>query len=211
MLTIHHLNRSRSERIVWLAEELGLDYRIVRHLRDPLSKRSPPALWAINPLGKAPAIEDGELRLAESGAIVDYLLQRYGAGRLRPAADDAAFAQYLHWLHAAESTLMVAPLTDLLTLMTGARSQALVAFLDGEYATLLCCLQRILSVHDFVAGGEFTAADIMVAHPLGMISEEVFPGLRLIASLDDYPAVGAYLQRLRARPAWQRTLAQIGE
>ncbi|MDY0013973.1 MAG: glutathione S-transferase [Rhodocyclaceae bacterium] len=211
MLVIHHLNRSRSERIVWLAEELGLPYRIVHHKREVPSKRAPASLKAINPLGKAPAIEDGEVKLAESGAIVEYLLEKYGQGRLQPAVGDPARPRYLHWMHAAESTLMVAPLTDLLTLAMNNRSAPLEAFLRHDYQTLLGHLEEVLGKQDYVAGDAFTAADIMVSFPLSMIEVELFPGVKLQASLDDFPAVRAYLRRLRARPAWQRAVTQFIE
>lgn len=213
MLTIHHLDHSRSERIVWLAEELALPYQLVCHDRDALTHRAPPSLHAVNPLGKAPFIEDDGVKLGESGAIVEYLLEKYGAGRLRPASNDPAWPSYLYWMHGAESTLMVAPLTDLLTTATGATSDAMTAFLLGDYATVLGHLNAVLSRQDYVAGKAFTAADIMVAYTLSMIGVELFPGSGLIpkTSLAGYPAVSAYLQRMHAREAWQRTRQRIGE
>lgn len=212
MLIIHHLNRSRSERIVWLAEELGLPYRIVRHQRDTTTLRAPASLKAVSPLGKSPAIEDGAVTLAESGAIVDYLLEKYGQGRLRPAVHEPAWPQYLHWMHAAEATLMLPLMTDLLTRGIKPRD-SVEGFVRKEYATVLGHLNTLLEQQDYVAGNDFTAADIMVAFPLSMINTELFPGrgLPLMATLDDYPAIRAYLQGLQARPGWQRAVAEFVE
>lgn len=213
MITIHHLNRSRSERIVWLAEELGLPYRLVRHQRDPLTMRAPQSLWAINPVGKAPCVEDGEVKLWESGAIVEYIIEKYGDGRLRPAVSDPSWPNYLRWMHGAESTLMLAPMVDFLTKMTGAGSDLLTGFVGGEYATVMGQLNSEVEAHPFIAGDSFTGADIMVAFTLRMMDMELFPGsgLALQIALKDFPAAKAYLDRLFARPAWQRTLAAIGE
>lgn len=213
MITIHHLNRSRSERIVWLAEELGLRYTLVRHQRDAVTLRAPETLWAINPLGKSPVIEDDGVIVAESGAIVEYVLEKYGNGRLRPAPDDPQWPIYLHWMHAAESTLMLAPMVDFLTKMTGARSDLLTGFVGGEYATVMGYLDTQVAAHEFIIGNSFTGADIMVAFTLRMMDMELFPGsgLALQVALKDYPAAKAYLDRLFARPAWQRTMAAIVE
>ena len=106
MITVHHLNNSRSQRILWLLEELGLDYEIKRYERDPQTMLAPASLRAVHPLGKSPVITDGELTLAESGAIIDYLIERYGAGRLAPAAGTLARLRYTYWLHYAEGSAM---------------------------------------------------------------------------------------------------------
>src|ERR1700712_6006461 len=107
-LTIHHLGLSQSERIVWLCEELGLHYNLVRHDRDPVMRNAPPSYRVLHPAGTAPIIRDGDVVLAESGAIVEYLLARYGEGRLALASDDPGFAGYLYWLHFAHGSLMPA-------------------------------------------------------------------------------------------------------
>ena len=99
MITVHHLNHSRSQRILWLLEELGVDYDIQRYERDPQTMLAPAALRAVHPLGKSPVITDGELTLAESGAIIDYLVERYGAGKFSPAAGTPARLRYTYWLH----------------------------------------------------------------------------------------------------------------
>jgi glutathione S-transferase len=200
MLTIHHLGNSRSERIVWLAEELAIPYTIVRHERDPQTMRSPASLWAVSPLGKSPVIEDDGATVIESGAIVEYLLQRYGKGRLQPAAGSADWINYLHWIHAAESTLMTPILFNLLSTMMQVNNPQMSGFVVSELQTLLKYAESQLSAHDYIAGNEFSAADIMVSYTLSLARMVPVSGL----SLDDYPAIGAYLERIQARPAHQR-------
>jgi glutathione S-transferase len=208
MLTIHHLVLSRSDRIVWLAEELGLEYELVRHTRDA-AFRAPKSLWAVSPMGKAPVIQDGDLTLAESGAIVEYILDRYGQGRLRPRADTREFQAYRHWMHAAESTLMVPILMEGLSVMTQAGSPAFKGFIDGEYATVLGYLDKTLSQSDYVAGA-FSGADVMVAYDLRLANGAAIPGFKTEAPLGKYPAIGAYLARVEARPAFQKSRQLCG-
>lgn len=206
MLKIHHLGLSRSDRIIWLAEELGLPYELVRHQRDPQTFRSPPSLKAVSPMGKAPCIEDGAVTLAESGAIAEYLLERYGNGRLRPRSDAPEYPAYLHWLHAAEATLMLPFLLDMLGTMMQAGSPLLQVFIDGEYATVLGYLERTVAAHDYVAGGDFTAADIMVSYDLQLANGSAIPMMKSSAPFERYPAIRAYLARLEARPAFRKTV-----
>ncbi|QCE35270.1 glutathione S-transferase [Acetobacteraceae bacterium] len=215
MLKIYHLEPSRSERIVWLAEEMGLSYQLIKLERDPKTHRAPEKLKEINPLGRAPAIEDGEVKLAESGAIVSWMLEKYGAktaegSPLRPSPRDPEFPAYLHWLFAGESTLTTTPVMDILTQMAGARSALLEDMLKKDYALVLNLLEEILAKQDYVAGSFFTAADIMVAFPLRMMAvKEVFEGVELFPELSDYPAIMRYLKRLHERPAFKRALAKI--
>ncbi|QCE32304.1 glutathione S-transferase [Acetobacteraceae bacterium] len=217
MLTIYHLEHSRSERIVWLAEEMGLDYRLVSFKRDPQTHRAPDKLKALTPLGRVPFIEDGDVKLSESGAIVTWILEKYGAktsdgASLRPDVKAPEFPAYTHWMFAAESTLMTAPITDLLTQMTQARSPALEGLLKNEYHLILGLLEDILSKQDYIAGNNFSAADIMIAFPLRFMGlRDVFPGIRLLPNLEDYPAIKTYLGRVLSRPAWQKTLEKIRE
>jgi glutathione S-transferase len=206
MLTVHHLVYSRSDRIVWLAEELGLTYDLVKHPRDPQTFRAPPSLWAVSPMGKAPVIQDGAVTVCESGAVVEYMLDHYGQGKLRPKADTPEYVQYLHWMHAAESTLMTPVMMDLLSKMTQVESPLFAGFMAGEYKTLFDYLSKTVSAHAYVAGPDFTAADIMVSYPLRMADNTALPsfGLQSAAPLAEYPQITAYLNRLRARPAFQR-------
>ena len=211
MLKIHHLHQSRSERIVWLAEELGLDYQLVKHRRDPQTMRSPPSLWAVSPLGKSPVIEDGSVTVFESGAIIEYLLDRYGAARFRPAADRPELLRYRQWMHCAESTLLLPGFIDLLTTATQSRTPALTGFVEGEYRTLFAYLNKELGVSGYVAGREFTTADIMVAYTLWLSDGSAVSklGSAVRPLFKDYPHIEAYAARMRERPAHMRALARM--
>lgn len=202
MLKIHHLVLSRSERIVWLAEELGLPYELVRHDRDPVTFRAPMALKAYSPMAKFPSIQDGDLTLAESGAIIEYILNRYGQGRLRPAYDSRDYPTYLHWMHAAESTLMLPVLFELLGSMLQVDSANMAAFTQGEYNTVLGHLNEVLSKSDYVAGAQFTAADIMVGYTIALANGSAIPMMKSKLDFNSYPAIVAYMKRIEQRPAF---------
>jgi len=204
VLKIHHLVYSRSDRIVWLAEELGLDYELIKHHRDPQTFRSPPSLWEVSPMGKAPFIQDGAVTVCESGAVVEYLLDHYSRGKLRPKAGTPEYVQYLHWMHAAESTLMTPVLMDVLSKMTQVESPLFQGFIQGEYKTVFDYLDKTVGAHGYVAGPDFTAADIMVSYPLRMADNTALPGLQSAAPVTAHPQIVEYLHRLRARPAYQR-------
>ncbi len=206
MLKIHHLVLSRSDRIVWLAEELGIKYELVRHIRDPATFRSPDTLWKVAPMGKAPAIEDGDITLGESGAIVEYLLDTYGQGRLRPAKGTPEYRAYQQWMHAAESTLMVPILLEVLCTLTQTDSPALKGFSEGEYQTVFTYLNQTLESSPYVAGSEFTGADIMVAYSLHLANGRAIPMMAGHPPLDRCAAIVAYLQRIEARPAFKRAV-----
>lgn len=206
MLTIHHLGLSRSDRIIWMAEELGLEYRLVKHDRDPETFRSPPSLWEVSPMGKAPVIEDDGLVIPESGAIVEYLLDKYGEGRLRPAAGTPEYIEYLHWLHAAESTLMTPVLMNMIAGMSGVDNPAYNSFVHGEFETVLGYMEGVLANREYIAG-EFSAADIMVAFPLMMLDSPLIPGPAGGDVLGSYANIQAYLLRLRDRPMWLKAEA----
>lgn len=203
MLKIHHLVLSRSDRIVWLAEELGLKYELARHIRRPENFRAPDSLWAVHPMGKAPVIEDDGQTIFESGAIVEYLIDRYGKGRLKPKAGTPEYMAYLHWMHAAESTLMVPVLTDVLMILTQTQSPGLKGFVDGEYATVFKYLDDTLAKTTFVAGNELTGADIMVAYSLLLGDGSAIPIMKGAAPTN-LPNIAAYLERVKARPAFQK-------
>lgn len=205
MLKIHHLVLSRSERIVWLAEELGLPYELVRHDRDPVTFRAPAALKAFSPMGKFPSIQDGDLTLAESGAIIEYILEKYGKGKLRPSVDSKEYVPYLHWMHAAESTLMLPFLLDLLGGMTQATSPGMTGFIQADYQSVLGHLNEVLSRQDYVAGPNFTAADIMVTYTLALGNGSAIPIMKSTAPFETFPGIQAYLQRVEARPAFVKS------
>jgi glutathione S-transferase len=204
MLKIHHLNMSRSERVVWLVEELGLPYELIHHQRDPQTFRSPASLWAVSPQGKSPVIQDGDCTVCESGAVVEYLIERHGGGRLRPRSDAPEFPAYLQWMHAAEATLMVPILFDLLGGMLQVNSAAYTAFMDGEYQTTLRHLDTTLSRQPYVAGNELSGADIMVSYDLHLANGTSAPAFKTSAPIHSFEHISAYLQRVEARPAYRR-------
>ncbi len=206
MLKIHHLVLSRSDRIVWLAEELGLKYELVRHVRNAETFRSPDSLWQVAPMGKAPAIQDGDITLGESGAIIEYILDTYGEGRLRPAKGTAQYRAYQHWMHAAESTVMVPVLLEVLCTLTQTDSPALKGFSEGEYQTVFAYLNQTLEKSPYVAGQDFSGADIMVAYSLLLANGTAIPIMKGTPPLDKCPAIVAYLARIEARPAYRRAV-----
>ena len=199
-LTIYHLERSRSDRIIWLAEELELKYELVCFKRDPQTQRAEPALRDHHPLGKSPAIRDGDLKLHESGAIVEYLVVRHGKGRLAPAQSSPDWPRYVQWLHYAEGSAMHQLVLDLFlsgAFGGGAPSAAAPAMREATRA-MLGMLDRELAGTPYFAGSEFSAADVMMAFPVRMSA-----GFKL---LDGLPNLQAYLKRIVARPAYQRAM-----
>lgn len=218
MIVVHHLNNSRSQRILWLLEELGVPYEIRRYQRDPQTMLAPPALRAIHPLGKSPVITDGELTLAESGAIVEYLADRYGAGRLIPAPGTPERLRCSYWLHYAEGSAMPPLLLKLVfrriettpmpffakPVAKGIARKVQGGFVDPQLKLHLDYLEGELGKSEWFGGDTFGVADIQLSFPL-----EAFAAR---GGLDDrYPRLAAFLQRIHARPAYQRALQQGGE
>ncbi len=212
MITIHHLGQSRSDRIIWLCEELGLEYKLVVHDRDPETMRAPQALWEINPLGKSPVIEDGDQVVFESGAIIEYLVERHGAGKLRPAKGSPAEVKYWHWMHCAESTLMLPIMINILTGAMGIESDIVPLFVDAERGNFFGYIDAELAGHDYIAGDEFTAADIMLGYTLAMANtsplDENFQATEAAGGsvFEPYANIQQYLARLHARPAYLRAV-----
>lgn len=201
MLTIHHLGKSQSERILWLCEELDLPYGLERHERDPVTILSPPALKALHPLGAAPVITDGDLVLAESGAIVQYVIEKYGGGRLALGPTHPDFAHYLYWFHFANGNLqpIMGRNMTLRRLNLPADDPTLVinrARLDRA----LALVEARLRDAEFLAGPEFTAADIMIVFSLTTM--RIF----LPIDLALYGHIQAYLRRIGERPAYRRAM-----
>lgn len=199
-IRIHHLERSRSDRILWLAEELGLPYEIVRYRRDPKTQRAEPSLRKIHPLGKSPAIEDAGQVIVESGAIVGYLVSRHGRGRLSPAQDSPDWGRYLQWLHFAEGSAMAQLVLDLFLSgqFGGAPPSPLAPALRAASVELLAWLDSELAQRPYFAGREFSAADIMMTFPIRLAA-----GFGLTA---DRPELTAYLTRITQRDAYQRAM-----
>lgn len=217
MITVHHLEHSRSQRILWLLEELGLEYCIERYLRDPKTMLAPPELRAVHPLGKSPVLTDGELTLAESGAIIEYLGDTYGAGTLMPAHGTEARRRCSYWLHYAEGSAMP-PL--LLKLVFGRVAKAPApffvrpvaraiaakvqrAFVDPQIALHLDYMEAELGKSTWFAGDDFSAADIALSFPLEAAAAR--------GGLDaGRPRLAAWLERIHARPAYRRALERGG-
>jgi glutathione S-transferase len=198
MLTVHHLGISQSDRIVWLCEELGISYDLVKYDRDPVTRLAPAAYKALHPSQTAPVITDGDVVLAESGAILDYILARYGNGALTVAPSEPNFADYLYWLHYANGSMMPAGMVDLVLGVLGLREaeavQPLRARADRAYANV----EARLAQAPWFAGQDFTAADIMMLFPLTTM--RVF----VPRDLAPFANIRAYLARVGERPAFRR-------
>ncbi|HMK85967.1 MAG TPA: glutathione S-transferase family protein [Steroidobacteraceae bacterium] len=203
MLTVHHLGISQSDRIVWLCEELAVPYRLIRYERDPVTKAAPPEYRALHPFGTAPTITDGDLVLAESGAIIEYIIAKHGGGRLAVSADRAEFPDYLYWFHFANGSFMPSAMVDLVAQMLGANAQAsTLAILRARGDRAYAMIESRLGTVDYFAGGEFTAADLIMFFPLTTMRAFV------PRDLSPYPKIRAYLQRVGARPAYRRAMAK---
>jgi len=203
MLTVHHLGISQSERIVWLCEELEIPYELVRYERDPQTRLAPAAYKALHPMGIAPVIEDEDVKMSESGAIIDYVLGKYGNGRLSVGADQANFADYLFWFHFANGTFMATFMLEMVAKLAGASpDNPLIAALLDRTRRALELLEARLGTAAYLAGDEFTAADIMLLFPL--TTGRLFAPRDLSA----FPNIQAYLARVGARPAYQRAMAK---
>lgn len=202
MLTVHHLNNSRSQRILWLCEELEIDYTLVRHQRDPETQRSPASLNEVHPLGKAPTIEHDGRTIVESEAIIEYVCHRLGGGRLSRSPQDADYGDYLQWLAFAEGTLFPGLTVDLVYNWTGGGNDVLMEFFDVEISRNHQYVDDVLEGQEFVLASGFSAADVN----LGWTLE--FTECR--GRLGPYANLADYLARLRSRPAYARALEKGG-
>ena len=202
MLTVHHLGISQSERIVWLCEEIDLPYRLLRYERDPVTRMAPPEYRALHPFGTAPVITDGDLVLAESGAIIEYLLARYGRGRLTVAPNHPGFEDYLFWFHFANGSLMPSMMVDIIAMLAGGADQATLRALRSRADRAFALMETTLGQRDYFAGSTFTAADIIMLFPLTTMRAFV------PRDLAPFPSIRAYLQRIGARPAYQRAMSK---
>jgi len=200
MIQVHHLNNSRSQRILWLLEELGLDYEIVAYRRDPVTNLAPPELKRIHPLGKSPVLVDDGKIVIESGAIVDYLIQMYGQGRLMPVVGSADWVQYIQWLQFAEGSAMLPLILGLYCGRIGEAAAPVLPRIKSEVANHLGYLDGALEGRDFLVGAELSGADIQTSFVL-----EAARG-----ALADYPNLVRYLAGLQARPAYRRAVERGG-
>ncbi len=202
-LVVHHLGVSQSERIVWLCEELEIPYALKLYARDPVTRLAPAEYKALHPIGTAPIIDDGDIRLSESGACVDYILARYGQGRLAVAPDAPNFADYLFWLHFANGSLVANEMLNMMSRFLGAgEGHPAMTMIDSRAARAYGLIEARLGEAPWFAGDDFTAADIMMV--FGLTTMRYFAPRDFAAN----PNILAYLQRVGARPAYQRAMAK---
>jgi glutathione S-transferase len=203
MLNVHHLGISQSERIVWLCEELEIPYQLTLYDRDPVTRLAPAAYKALHPMGTAPVITDNGVTLGESGAIIEYIIAKYGDGRLALGSDHPNFADYLFWFHFANGSLMPGQMLELVMSALGQGGDSpLVKSLQARVTNAFKMVEARLGETIYLAGGEFTAADIIALFPLTTMR------LFMARDLSPYPNIRAYLARIGARPAYQRAMAK---
>lgn len=203
MILVHHLNDSRSHRILWLLEELGLDYEVRCYQRDPDTHLAPPELFDVHPLGKSPVIEDGENIIHESGAIIDYLVRKYATNQqLQPEPDSSAYEQYVQWLHYAEGSAMLPLLLKIYVGQLGDSGEPLQPRINSELDNHLGFIESSLAGKTYLVDEQFSAADIQlsfvgeVAHSFGLLSQR--------------PHLKAWVERFQARPAYKAAVEQGG-
>ena len=215
MIVVHHLNNSRSQRVLWLLEELNLPYEVKRYQRDAKTMLAPPELRAVHPLGKSPVISDGDTVVAESGAIVDYLIEKYAHGRLIPAAGTPERLRYTYWMHYAEGSVMPMLVMKLIFGRVPTAVPALIRpiaravvqgvqtqFLDPNLKRHLDFIEAELGRSEWFAGSEFSAADVQMSFPAEAAAARGGDGTR--------PRTEAFLKRIHERPAYQRALERGG-
>lgn len=216
MIVVHHLNASRSQRILWLLEELGLDYEIRHYARDPKTMLAPASLRAVHPLGKSPVVTDDGVTVAETGAIVDYLIEKYGDGRLIPPAGTDDRRRYSYWLHYAEGSAMPFLTMKLIFDEMPKRSPFFVrpilrmirrgigdAYLDPNIGAHIRYWEDTLAASAWFAGSDLTGADIMMSFPVETANARG-------ALRGNFSRVNAFLAAIHARPAWLRALEKGG-
>lgn len=216
MIIVHHLEHSRSQRVLWLLEELGLDYQIHLYERDPKTRLAPPELRAVHPLGKSPVISDGERNLAESGTILEYLARRHGQGRWAPAIEDDAYWDFHYWMHYAEGSLMPPLLLKLVFDTVGSKAPLLMrpiakgiarqadhAFIGQQIRTHLDFVEAHLTGRDWFVGQTISAADVQMCFPLEAARARGLVG-------DQRPGIQAFVDRCHQRPAYHRALEAGG-
>ncbi len=217
MIILHHLENSRSQRMLWLLEELGVEYEIKLYKRDPVTSLAPPSLAAVHPLGKSPVITDGDVTVAESGAIIEYLMDNYSDGHLKPADDPQAQRDYTYYLHYAEGTMMPLLIIALLLnrvdtakmpffvkpIAKGITGKIRSGYLDGNLAKNMTFMESELARKEWFTGDKLTAADIQMSF--------VLEGLSVSIDLSqNFPKMAAMLARCQAMPAYKRALERGG-
>jgi glutathione S-transferase len=218
MIVVHHLNNSRSQRVLWLLEELQLPYEIKRYQRDARTMLAPPELKQVHPLGKSPVVTDGDRTLAESGAVIEYLVDKYGAGRLKPADGTPERLLYTYWLHYAEGSAMPPLLMQLIfnriesgpmpffirPIARGISKQVKTSFIAPQLKLHLDYMEQELGRSEWFAGNELSAADIQMSFPI--------EAARMRGGLDESrPRLMSFLQRIHGRPAYRKALERGGQ
>ncbi len=203
MIKVHHLNNSRSQRMLWFLEELGCDYEVVHYTRDLETSLAPDSLKEVHPLGKSPVIEDNGLKIAESGAAVEYLAHAYGDGKFSLSPGDDGYWAYVEWLHYAEGSLMLPLLLRLYTSRLGDAAEPLAPRIQGEIANHFTYTAQALGEKEFFAGGKLTGADVQMLFPL--------EAMHASGGLVHWPNLAAYVDRMHVRPAYARALERGGE
>jgi glutathione S-transferase len=218
MITVHHLNNSRSQRVLWLLEELGVPYEVKRYERDPKTMLAPPELRRVHPLGKSPVITDGAVTVAESGAIIEHVVTEHGGGRLKPAPGTPAARRYTYWMHYAEGSAMPPLLLKLMfdrvenapapffvkPIARMIARKAKAGFIEPQLQLHLDYLEAELEGSEWFAGPDFSAADVQMSFPLEAAAVR--------AGLDSSrPRLKGFLDRIHARPAYQRALERGGK
>ena len=202
MLVVHHLNDSRSQRILWLLEELGVPYEIKPYQRDSQTRLAPPELKQVHPLGKSPVITDGGKTIIESGAIIDYVIRRYGKGRMQPAPETAAYDEYVQWMHYAEGSAMLPLMLNLYAGRLGDAAAPLMPRVEGEIANHLAYIDGALKGRQFIVGDTLSGADIQMSF-VGEVAGAF--GKRAL-----YPNLDAWTKRLHERPAYKKAIEKGG-
>ena len=202
MITIHHLNDSRSQRVLWLLEELGVPYEIAHYQRDATTRLAPPELKAVHPLGKSPVMTDAHATIIESGAIIDHIMRRHGEGRLAPSSDSADYDAYVQWMHYAEGSAMLPLLLKMYVARLGEAGAPLAPRIDSEIANHLGYVEASLAGREWLVGNDLTAADIQMSF-VGEVAGAY--GLRA-----HYPAIDAWVKRFQSRDAYRHALDKGG-
>jgi glutathione S-transferase len=202
MLVVHHLNDSRSQRILWLLEELGVPYEIKPYQRDSQTRLAPPELKQVHPLGKSPVISDGGKTVIESGAIIDYVIRRYGKGRMQPAPETASYDEYVQWMHYAEGSAMLPLMLNLYAARLGDAAAALMPRIEGEIANHLAYIDGALKGRQFLVGETLSGADVQMSF-VGEVAGAF--GKRA-----QYPNLDAWTKRLHERPAYKKAIEKGG-
>ena len=202
MIEVHHLNESRSRRITWMLEELGLPYEVISYQRDAKTRLAPPELMQVHPLGKAPVLRDNGEVLIESGAIIEYLIRQYGDGRFAPAMGTPDYNRYIQFLHYAEGSAMLPLMLKLYVGRLGEGGAPLQPRIQSELANHLGYLNAELTDRDYFVGDELSGADVQISFVAQMAVK--------FAGRDTYPNLTRFVDMIEARPAYQRAIGKSG-